>query len=67
MDDDLKKQIERARTLSNAELRSDLGKYTAWSPIHVAAKVELANRESRKTFGRKDIVAWIALGVAILR
>lgn len=33
---------------------------------HIAARIELARRKSRRAFWGKDIVAWIALAISTL-
>ena len=65
MDPALQTQIDRARTLPDAELHQQMGAYIPSSNQHVAAKVELGRRESHRAFWRKDIWTWIAVAVSI--
>jgi hypothetical protein len=55
----------RVRSLSNAELHQIRGTKIPGSDEHVVATTELDRRNSRTTFWRKDILAWVALAVSI--
>jgi hypothetical protein len=66
MDQQLIAPMARARKLSTIELRQDMASQQKWSPMHLAAENELARRESRKAFWRKDLWTWVAVAISLI-
>lgn len=51
--------------LSDDKLIELLSTKTPTGDLFVAAKIEYENRIKKREFWRKDIVAWLALGIAL--
>jgi predicted nucleic acid-binding Zn ribbon protein len=57
---------EHARSLADNDLEIIVSTKIPMSQEAIAARVELARRERKRTFWRKDIVAWIALALSVV-
>ena len=62
----LEEQAAHSRELSDIELERVLATKISTSHAAIAARAEIARRERKRTFWRKDIVAWIALVVTVV-
>ena len=60
-----KEATDLARTLTDFQLHQLMGG-TPQDEMHCAARVELERRARRYRFWHNDMVAWLALGLAIL-
>ena len=61
-----KAALEKARGLSDFELHMAVNSKIQMSEEHITAKLELERRERKYRFWRQDLVAWLALGLAII-
>ena len=62
---DEKAAREKAHGLSNFELHMSVNSKIQMSEEHIAAKLELEHRERNYRFWHQDLVAWLALVLAI--
>jgi len=58
--------IRQARSLPDAELLRRVHSLTPQAEEHIAAKLELERRERKRRFWRQDLVAWLALVLAVI-
>ena len=58
--------LKDVRKMTPFDVHQMVGTKTPQSELYIAAKVELERRERRDRFWRKDIVAWLALVLAII-
>ena len=61
-----KAALEKARGLSDFELHMSVNSKTPMSEENIAAKLELERREHNYRFWHQDLVAWLALVLAII-
>lgn len=62
---DYETAIKKARSLPDFELHRQVNTIIPMAEEHIAAKLELERRERGRRFWRQDLVAWLALGLAI--
>lgn len=60
-----KAALEKARRLSDFELHMSVNSKIQMSEEHIAAALELERRERNCRFWHQDLVAWLALVLAI--
>ena len=58
--------LKVARKMTDFELHQMVNTKMPQSELHIAAKVELERRERRHRFLNQYLVAWLALGLAVL-
>jgi hypothetical protein len=63
---DYETAIKKARSLSDFELHQQVNTKVPMAEEHIAAKLELERRERCHRFWRQDLVAWLALILAII-
>jgi hypothetical protein len=63
---DEKAALQKARWLSDFELHMAVNSKIQMSEEHIAAKLELERRDRKHRFWCQDLVAWLALGLAII-
>ena len=61
-----KEATDLARTLTDFQLHQLMGGQTPQDEMHCAVTVELERRARKYRFWHNDVVAWLALGLAIL-
>ena len=63
---DFKSAIKKAHSLTDYELHQQVNTKVSTSEDHIAAKAVLEHRERHRRFWSKDLVAWLALFLAIV-
>ncbi len=63
---DYEAAIKKARSLDDFELHRHVDTLIKGNVEHIAAKLELERRERHRRFWRQDLVAWLALFLAVL-
>ena len=66
MDEQTANLLREVRTMTDFDLQQVFHTRAQGSPPYIAAKVEIERRARKHAFWRKDIVAWLALGLAII-
>ena len=63
---DYETAIRKAHSLTDFELHKQVNTKIPMAEEHIAAKLELERRERSRRFWRQDLVAWLALCLAII-